>query len=162
RELRARSPRRRGTAFRRAPRHHGVRRVMKAVVFDRFGPPGEVLHVKDVPAPEPGAGQVRVRMRASPVNPSDLLVVRGQYGVLRVPPGAWLLQTAAGSALGRMVQRLGRHEGFRTINVVRRRALAEELKRAGADAVIATDEEDVEQRVRALTDGAGAPYALDA
>jgi hypothetical protein len=28
--------------------------------------------------------------------------------VLKVPPRAWLLQTAAGSALGRMVIRLGR------------------------------------------------------
>src|SRR6516225_2807777 len=53
---------------------------MKAAVFERFGDPAEVLHVREVPLPEPGPGQVRVRMRASPINPSDLLVVRGQYG----------------------------------------------------------------------------------
>ena len=40
--------------------------------------------------------------------------------VLRVPAGGWLLQTAAGSQLGRMVIRLGRRLGFRTINIVRR------------------------------------------
>src|SRR5205823_8878520 len=56
--------------------------VMKAVVFDRFGDPAEVLSVRDVPTPTPGPGQVRVRMLASPVNPSDLLVVRGEYGRL--------------------------------------------------------------------------------
>src|SRR5207302_6164666 len=56
--------------------------LMKAVVFDRFGEPAEVLQLRDVPLPEPGPGQVRVRMLASPVNPSDLLVVRGQYGRL--------------------------------------------------------------------------------
>ncbi len=59
---------------------------MKAILFDRFGDPAEVLRVGDVPMPEPGPGEVRVRMIASPVNPSDLLVVRGRYGVLpRLP-----------------------------------------------------------------------------
>src|SRR5438105_3939415 len=219
---------------------------MRAIIFDRHGEPADVLQVRDVPAPEPRAGQVRIRMRASPVNPSDLAVVRGVYGrvpalpatpgfegvgtidavgpgwlawlrglrpgrrvavlngaggnwqemvviparmavpvpedlpddqvasffvnpatalvmtrhVLRVPAGAWLLQTAAGSALGRMVIRLGRHSGFRTINVVRRRAQADELRRAGGDAAIATDEEDLEQRVREITGGAGVRFAL--
>src|SRR5260370_18048340 len=53
---------------------------MKAIVCDRWGDPEEVLQVRDVPEPSPGAGQVLVRMIASPVNPSDLLMVRGQYG----------------------------------------------------------------------------------
>ena len=94
------------------------------------------------------------------VNPASALVMT-RY-VLAVPPGAWLLQTAAGSALGRMVIRLGRQFGFRTINVVRRREQAEELTREGADAVVASGEESLAERVRALTDGAGAPYAIDA
>jgi NADPH:quinone reductase-like Zn-dependent oxidoreductase len=220
---------------------------MKAAVFERFGVPEEVLHVGEVPQPEPGRGQVRVRMIASPVNPSDLLVARGEYGrlptlpatpgfegvgvvdrsgggllalvrglkpgrrvavisagggawaeyavvparqlvplpddipdeqaagffvnpasalamtrhVLDVPPGEWLLQTAAGSALGRMVIRLGKHFGFRTINVVRRREQAEDLQRAGADAVICSAEESIPERVRAMTDGRGVRYAID-
>jgi NADPH:quinone reductase-like Zn-dependent oxidoreductase len=221
---------------------------MKAAVFDRFGIPEDVLQVRDVPLSEPGRGQVRVRMLASPVNPSDLLVVRGEYGrlpslpatpgfegvgvvdaagpgllhhlrglrpgkrvavlngrggnwqesvvlsarqlvplpddlsdeqaatffinpasalamtrhVLRVPQGAWLLQTAAGSTLGRMVIHLGRHFGFRTINVVRRPEQAEELRRDGADAVICSAEESIPERVRALTQGVGVGHALDA
>ncbi len=94
------------------------------------------------------------------VNPASALVMT-RY-VLAVPPGAWLLQTAAGSALGRMVIRLGRRFGFRTINVVRRREQAEELLREGADAVVATGEDPLAERIRALTDGAGAPYAIDA
>src|SRR5947209_13416626 len=61
-----------------------LRSLMKAVLFDRFGEPAEVLAVRDVPLPEVGPGQVRVRMLASPVNPSDLMTVRGQYG--RRPP----------------------------------------------------------------------------
>jgi NADPH:quinone reductase-like Zn-dependent oxidoreductase len=82
--------------------------------------------------------------------------------VLKVPPRAWLLQTAAGGALGRMVIRLGRHFGFRTINVVRGREEAEELLRAGGDAAIASESESIEDRVRALTDGEGVSFALDA
>jgi len=41
---------------------------MKAIVFDRFGDPAEVLQVRDVSMPEPRRGQVRVRMIASPIN----------------------------------------------------------------------------------------------
>ncbi len=53
---------------------------MKAVVFDRCGPPEEVLQVREVPAPrDPGPGEVRVRLLASPVNPSDILYIRGEY-----------------------------------------------------------------------------------
>src|SRR5215218_5954175 len=55
---------------------------MQSVRFHEFGNPAEVLRVEDVPQPEPGAGQVLVRMRARPINPSDLLTVRGLYGSL--------------------------------------------------------------------------------
>jgi NADPH:quinone reductase-like Zn-dependent oxidoreductase len=217
---------------------------MKAIVCDRWGEPEEVLQVRDVPEPTPGRGEVRVRMLASPINPSDLLMVRGQYGrqpplpatpgfegvgivesgsgllarrvmgrrvavlnsgsgnwqehvvipsrqavpvpkeltdeqaatffvnpasallmtryVLQVPPSAWLLQTAAGSMLGRMVIRLGQRYGFRTLNVVRRREQAEELQRLGGTAVVATNDESLTERVQALTGGEGVFYALDA
>jgi NADPH:quinone reductase len=54
---------------------------MKAIVFERWGDPEQVLEVRDVPAPVCGPGQVRVRMLASPVNPSDLMMIRGVYGV---------------------------------------------------------------------------------
>ena len=41
------------------------------------------------------------------------------HEVLQVRRGAWVLVTAAGSALGKSVVRMGRREGFRTICVVR-------------------------------------------
>jgi NADPH:quinone reductase-like Zn-dependent oxidoreductase len=94
------------------------------------------------------------------VNPASALVMTRH--VLKVAPAEWLLQTAAGSALGRMVIRLGKHYGFRTINVVRRREQAEELRRAGGDAVICTADESIPDRVRSLTDGRGVRYAIDA
>ena len=57
--------------------------------------------------PEPGPGEVRVRMIASPINPSDLLVVRGRYGVLpRLPAtpgfeGVGVVDKAGPGLLGR-------------------------------------------------------------
>jgi NADPH:quinone reductase-like Zn-dependent oxidoreductase len=93
------------------------------------------------------------------VNPASAVAMT-RY-VLDVPRGAWLLQTAAGSALGRMVMRLGRHEGFRTINVVRRREQAQEVAPLG-DAVICTADESLDERALALTGGEGVPFALDA
>ena len=83
---------------------------MKAVVFDRFGEPDQVLAVRDVPIPEPGPGEVRVRMIASPVNPSDLLVVRGLYGVLPSLPstpgfeGVGVVDKVGSGILGWMVK----------------------------------------------------------
>lgn len=217
---------------------------MKAVVFDQFGEPAEVLRPVEHPDPSPGPGEVRVRMIASPVNPSDLMTVRGRYvshpplpaipgyegvgvvesagpgllgkllvgrrvavinqaagnwaelavvpanrvvpvpsdlpdeqiasffvnpatvlamvrKVLQVPKGGWLLQTAAGSALGKMIIKLGRHDGFRTLNVVRRTEAAEELRALGADAVIVSAGGSFVDQVRSIVDGDGVDYAVD-
>lgn len=54
---------------------------MRAVRMDRFGEPADVLTVADVPVPQPGPGQILVRMRVRPINPSDLFQIRGRYGV---------------------------------------------------------------------------------
>ena len=217
---------------------------MKAAVFESFGEPSQVLGIRDVAPPEPGPGQVRVRMIASPVNPSDLLVVRGRYGVLprlpatpgfegvgvvdkagpgilgklvegkrvavinsaggnwaeyaviparqarpipadipdeqaatffvnpatalalvrhvlAVPRGEWLLQTAAGSTLGKMIIKLGRHDGFKTLSVVRRSEAKDELIRLGSDSVISSSEGPIDEQVRQITGGEGVRYALD-
>src|SRR5258708_11683883 len=59
---------------------HAVRRrCMKAAQLLEYGEPSKVLAVRDAPLPEPTRGEVRVRMLASPINPSDLLFVRGLY-----------------------------------------------------------------------------------
>jgi NADPH2:quinone reductase len=44
---------------------------MRAALYDRLGPAGEVLRVRDVDRPEPGPGEVRVRVHVSGVNPTD-------------------------------------------------------------------------------------------
>jgi NADPH:quinone reductase len=52
---------------------------MKSVLFRQYGDPAEVLAVEESPMPEPARDEARVRMLAAPVNPSDLLYVRGLY-----------------------------------------------------------------------------------
>jgi len=48
---------------------------MRAVVLDEFGAP---LRLREIETPEAGPGQVRVRVRASGVNPLDLKIALGQ------------------------------------------------------------------------------------
>jgi NADPH:quinone reductase len=215
---------------------------MQSLRFDRCGEPAEVLRLAEEPQPVPQAGQVLVRLRARPINPSDLYYVRGTYGIkpplpatpgfegagvieavgeganhlragqkviplgvagtwaeylvapaeqvipypdslsdsvaaqfvvnpltawvmvfdeLKVQPGEWLLQTAAGSTLGRLVLQLAKLRGFKTVNVVRRRDQVGELKALGADEVICSEDEDIAARVREIT-GKGVRAAIDA
>jgi NADPH:quinone reductase-like Zn-dependent oxidoreductase len=92
------------------------------------------------------------------VNPLTALVMVRE--VLKVPRGAVLLQTAAGSALCQMVRNLGRAHGFRVINVVRSRAGAERLEARGAKYIIAQEDQDLLEAVhRYVPDGV--QYVLD-
>lgn len=44
---------------------------MRALVYERYGPPNAVLRLADVPRPEPGAGELLVRVHAASVNSWD-------------------------------------------------------------------------------------------
>jgi NADPH:quinone reductase len=44
---------------------------MRAALYDQYGPAREVLRVEDVERPEPGPGEVRVKVEASGINPTD-------------------------------------------------------------------------------------------
>ncbi|MDI1460738.1 NADP-dependent oxidoreductase [Catellatospora sp. KI3] len=77
---------------------------MRTVIVRRFGGP-EVLEIADVPQPEPGPRQVRVRVAAASVNRIDLSTRNGaltQAGLLAPAPQAWLGWDVAGQvdALG--------------------------------------------------------------
>lgn len=50
---------------------------MKAVWYERFGPADEVLIYGEMSDPEPGPGEVLVRVRASGINPSDVKLRAG-------------------------------------------------------------------------------------
>lgn len=57
------------------------------------------------------------------------------HGMVPLQAGAWIVQNAAASAVGRLVIQLARRMGVRTVNIVRRADQVEELRRLGADEV---------------------------
>jgi len=58
---------------------------MKAIRVHEFGDP-EVLRLEDVPTPQPGPGQMLIRMRAIGVNPVETYIRAGTYARLPVLP----------------------------------------------------------------------------
>ena len=54
---------------------------MKAIRVDEFGGP-EVLRLEDVPTPQPGTGEVLVRVHAAGVNPVETYIRAGTYARL--------------------------------------------------------------------------------
>ncbi len=218
-----------------------------ALVFPEFGAPSEVLGLESRPAPDCPEGSVRLRLLASPVNPADLNLIEGTYGVkpelpavagiegcgevvesradgfapgdrcvflagtglwagevvatpdalfklpegvdpvqaamLKVNPatawrmltgfvepeqGSWVVQNAANSGVGRAVIQLAPRLGLRTINLVRRESLFDELKALGADHVLLDDASAVDaakaicgdQRPRLALNAVGGDSAL--
>lgn len=58
---------------------------MRALLCKEFGPP-ESLVVEDVPSPEPGPGQLRIRVEAAGVNFPDSLIIENKYQFKAQPP----------------------------------------------------------------------------
>jgi NADPH2:quinone reductase len=219
---------------------------MQALELATYGPPPFPLTVKTRPVPKPGNGEVLVRVAASPVNPSDLHFLEGQYAFRKPLPavaglegcgrvvavgggllsrrlagkrvafspaaqadGTWaqyavasatqcfrlpdrisddlgamalvnplaaiglmervkamharsFVSTAAASALGQMLMRLGRRRGVDVINVVRRQEQVELLMRQGATHVLSTADPDFQDHLEDLCRRLNARAALDA
>src|SRR5262249_62182018 len=57
--------------------------LMKAIVQDRYGSP-DVLHLEEVQRPEPGEGDVLVRVHAASVNARDWHLMRGDPYIARL------------------------------------------------------------------------------
>lgn len=213
--------------------------------FNEIGNPADVLTVKAAPSRALQSGEVRVRVLAAPINPSDLLQIAGQYGVAAVLPakagsegvgrvvevtpeasylkegqlvlilgggtwsdevvaleagflplpdmgpmapevieqlgmsvvnpvtallmlnsfvelseGQWIVQSAANSAVGGYVIQLAKQRGIKTVNVVRREGLAEQLYAKGADVVL-IDGPDLAEHISEATGGDPVVLALD-
>ncbi|MBS0521497.1 MAG: 2-enoyl thioester reductase domain-containing protein [Proteobacteria bacterium] len=214
---------------------------MRQIEFTAPGIPHEVVACAEVPDPSaPGLNEILVRVRAFPINPADLLTLRGIYprpnedtralgneavgevaatgdgvkdlvvgdrvmllslnnwrelrrvkrqeviklssrgdiirqcgikvnpatahllltGFVTLKAGDWIIQDAANSGVGRLVIQFARIAGIRTVNVVRRLELANELKTLGGDVVV-PDGGDLRQRVAAATNGAALALGFD-
>ncbi len=222
--------------------------TMRAVQLRAYDGKAESLSIAEVPVPRPGPGQALVKVAASPVNPSDLMFIRGLYGMrkpLPATPGfegsgtvvavgggalagflkgkrvachatdpsttggmwaeyivvpanacvplrknvdletgammlvnpftAWamvdearrekhkaIVQTAAASALGRMVVRLGKKFSIPTINIVRRAEQVELLKSLGAKHIVNSHEPGSQDALHDLCHKLGATICFEA
>ncbi|MEM6265558.1 MAG: alcohol dehydrogenase catalytic domain-containing protein, partial [Bacteroidota bacterium] len=61
---------------------------MQALMFHQVGEPAEVLQLETLPSPTPASGELLIKVQAANINPSDLLFVRGLYGIRPQPPAA--------------------------------------------------------------------------
>lgn len=75
--------------------------------------------------------------------------------------GDWLIQNAANSAAGRAVVQIAHELGYKTVNVVRRAELIDELHAEGGDVVL-VDGENLREEVKAATSGAPIRLGLNA
>jgi NADPH2:quinone reductase len=108
-----------------------------------------------IPAPDELSDSAACQLITNPL--TALLLVRE----IGVRPGEWLLQTAAGSTVGRLVVQLARHREIPTINVVRRRAAVDEIRQLGGTDVICTEDEDLATRIDEIAGDQGVRKALD-
>jgi trans-2-enoyl-CoA reductase len=90
---------------------------MKYIQYDEIGNPADVLKVMKAPQTALAAGEVRVKVLATPIHPSNLLQISGEYGVappLPAHPGAegvgQVIETApdvSGLQIGQRVMLVG-------------------------------------------------------
>lgn len=210
--------------------HTQIPDKMTAVVLDSYTG-ADALRVEEQSVPKPGPNEVLVKVAASPINPSDLAFLEGDYGIKKPTPvvpgfegsgivvavgsgmmgkylngkrvacisqgkgdGIWadyvvtttnlalplgttvsleqgsmsavnpltamafldlakegkhkaIVQTAAASALGQMVNRLFQKEGIQVINIVRREAQVELLKKQGVEIVLNSSDSHFEKEL---------------
>jgi len=93
------------------------------------------------------------------VNPPTAALLLSEFAQLA--PGDWVIQNAANSGVGRSVIAYARHRGLRTVNLVRRESLVDELTRYGGDVVL-VDDPKIAQRVADATQRAKITLAVDA
>lgn len=92
------------------------------------------------------------------VNPPTAALLLSEYGSLTA--GDWVIQNAANSGVGRSVIAFAKARGLKTVNIVRRSELVDELKALGADVVL-VEGEGLVSRVAAATNGAQIKLGLE-
>ncbi|HEY2799489.1 MAG TPA: 2-enoyl thioester reductase domain-containing protein [Chthoniobacterales bacterium] len=83
------------------------------------------------------------------------------HDFVKLEKGDWVIQNAANSAAGRAVIQIARELGIRTVNVVRRSELIEELRAEGGDVVL-LDNDELRDAVAAATERAPIRLGLNA
>ncbi|EGQ9063764.1 zinc-binding dehydrogenase [Vibrio parahaemolyticus] len=116
-----------------------------------FLAPAEILTV----VPDTVSDEVGAQLGSMPF--SALLLLE----FLNAKAGQWIIQNAAGGAIGKTLSILAREQGVNTISLVRDNGTKRALAAQGIEYVVSTDNQDWQQRVNDLTDGTSISYAID-
>src|SRR5262249_49515044 len=92
------------------------------------------------------------------INPPTAVLLLSEYVDLK--PGDWVIQNAGNSGVGRSVIAIARSRGLRTVSLVCRPELVDELAAAGADVAL-VDGPDVAARAAAAAANAPIKLAID-
>ncbi len=109
-----------------------------------------------LPAPEGVDARQLALVTLAPIMAYTLLTT-----FVDLQPGEWIVQNAAGGAVGRHVTRLAHARGVRTLNVAHHKRSAREIQALGGD-VVAIGRDDLPALVARVTGGARVRLALDA
>ncbi len=114
-----------------------------------------------IPLPDLGdiSNSVIEQLSMAVVNPLAGLLMLTSFVDLK--EGDWIVQSASNSAVGGYVIQLAKQRGIKTVNVVRRDGLAEDLMAKGADVVL-IDGPDLAEQIAEATGNAPVVLAIDA
>ena len=115
------------------------------------------VKASELVAVPPGIDPVHAAMLK--INPMTAWRLLHDYVDLK--QGDWLIQNAANSAAGRAVIQIARELGYKTVNVVRRTELIDELRAEGGD-IVFVDGEDLRENVKSATGDAPIRLGLNA
>ena len=115
------------------------------------------VKASELVAVPPGIDPVHAAMLK--INPMTAWRLLHDYVDLK--SGDWLIQNAANSAAGRAVIQIAHELGYKTVNVVRREELIDELRKEGGDVVL-VDGENLRDEVKTATNSAPIRLGLNA
>lgn len=148
-----------GTVEALGPGVTGLSVGMRVVLLDVWGVWRELVVApaeRTVPVPDEVPDEAAAQAMVNPVTAWVLTKVEH-----RLESGEWLVQTPAGSTVGKLILQLARSEGFRTINLVRRREQLTEITALGGDVTLCTEDEDWANQLVKASGGHGPAKAVD-
>src|SRR5712664_2619233 len=92
------------------------------------------------------------------INPATAYLLLNRY--VSLMPGDWIGQTAANSAMGQYVIKLAKLAGVKTLNVVRRKEAAEQVRQFGGDRVV-HEGDNLQKDIETALDGKKLSLVLD-
>src|SRR6266853_1471524 len=146
---------------------------MRAVYYERKGPASRVLVLGELPDPQPGPGEVRVKLHFSGINPTDTKLRGGWDGSMEMPfprviplqdggiQGQAVLVAGGAGAVGHAAIQLAKWGGARVATTVSRPEQEKVAREAGADLVVNRKTEDAAARIGAFTRGLGVDRVVE-